>query len=413
MQEARREQLLIAVGCLLVLLGAACNPWFVGMVLARDGTIESTTNRALIWISAGLLTGLGASIVKWRKTIGLGPLTRANCLVLAGAVLAAIVAAELMARCAGYQPFRPGEIRISVEPGGRLYQRHSEFGYVALPGTFRVTLRGGYSFRVTHLPDGRRITRPLETYGSPRTEPEIWVFGCSYTYGWSLSDEETYAWLAQERLPGHEVVNFGQNGYGTVQSLIQFQSAIRDRRIPQVAILAYLSMHDQRNTMSRGFRKCLVPWHRFGVFAVPSARLGVGGHIVSRVVGVEYLEWPGMRYSSLVHLLETTYNRRIATWLARSHSVTKGAIAEFYRLASENRVQFVVAGIGPDGATRDMLVGCRRKGILTVDISVDPRNPVNTNLPHDPHPSAVANRKYADGLVSFLSACREAGPGAK
>ena len=413
MQGARREQLLIAVGCLLMLLGAACNPWFVGMVFARDGTIGSPTNRALIWVSAGLLTGLGASIVKWRKTIGLGPLTRANCLVLAGAVLAAIVVAELMARCAGYQPFRPGEIRISVEPGGRLYQRHSELGYVALPGTLRVALRDGYSFRVTHLPDGRRITRPLETYGSPRTKPEIWVFGCSYTYGWSLNDEETYPWLVQEGLLGHEVVSFGLNGYGTVQSLIQFRQAIRDRGAPQVAILGYLSMHDQRNTMSRGFRKRLVPWQGQGIIAVPSAELSADGSIVLRVDDVCYREWPAMQHSSLVHLLEDTYYNRIAALLARSRSVTKGAIAEFSRLASRNRVQLVVAGIGPDEATREMLADCRRKGILTVDISVDPKDPANTNLPHDPHPSAVANRKYADALVSFLNAYREAGPAAE
>jgi len=43
-----------------------------------------------------------------------------------------------------------------------------------------------------------------------------------------------------------------------------------------------------------------------------------------------------------------------------------------------------------------------QEGIATVDISVDLKIPANNNLPHDLHPSAIANRQYADKLDGFL-----------
>ena len=41
-------------------------------------------------------------------------------------------------------------------------------------------------------------------------------------------------------------------------------------------------------------------------------------------------------------------------------------------------------------------------GIAAVDISVSLTEPGNTNAPHDGHPSAQANRAYAEKLLNFL-----------
>jgi hypothetical protein len=78
-----------------------------------------------------------------------------------------------------------------------------------------VTLPNGYAFRVTHLPNTLRVPYPLATDAHARSKPEIWLFGCSFTHGWSLNDEETYPWVLQERLPMYEVVNYGAWRCGT------------------------------------------------------------------------------------------------------------------------------------------------------------------------------------------------------
>src|SRR6185503_2200430 len=122
------------------------------------------------------------------------------------------------------------------------------------PGQLRLTLMNDYSFRVTHLSNGLRITHPL---ADPIAEnrDQIWIFGCSFTHGFGVNDDGTYPWILQSRLTGYEIVNFGTDGYGSVQSLIQFEEALQAGRKPALVIVAYASFHDMRNAMTRLWRK--------------------------------------------------------------------------------------------------------------------------------------------------------------
>src|SRR5687768_3677792 len=80
-------------------------------------------------------------------------------------VLAAVtvVAAELLVRLRGIEPWDVPDLPIRVTPGGRFYATHPELGYTHLPGAFLVTLPDGYAFRVTHLPNTLRVTHPPPT----------------------------------------------------------------------------------------------------------------------------------------------------------------------------------------------------------------------------------------------------------
>src|SRR5262245_40803185 len=104
-------------------------------------------------------------------------------LVLVGLFVAA---AEYILRRRGIEPWRPAPVAVRVSPGGRFFVKHPTLGYTHIPGHFIVTLGTGYSFRVTHLPDTLRITHPLDSYSRPGVKLEIWIFGCSFTHGWSL-----------------------------------------------------------------------------------------------------------------------------------------------------------------------------------------------------------------------------------
>jgi hypothetical protein len=141
--------------------------------------------------------------------------------------------AEIVLRVAGYKPWQIENVDVAVEPKGNFFTKDSELGYKHLPGKFKVTLNGNYSFNATHLNNSLRITHPLNTYNQSSKKPEIWILGCSFTYGWSLSDSETYAWLLQEKLPKYEIVNFGVNGYGTLHSFIQFKEALKQGKNPK------------------------------------------------------------------------------------------------------------------------------------------------------------------------------------
>lgn len=309
------------------------------------------------------------------------------------------IAVETVVRLQGHRSWQPHGISVQVHPGGKYSRRHPTLGYSTIPGSFTVTLYDGYSFKTTHLPNTLRITKPLKEYRFDRRRPGIWIFGGSFTYGATLDDEETYPWLLQERLPQYDVVNFGVNGYGTIHSLIQFREALETQSPPEVAIVAYGFFHDERNTFLRIRRKAVAPWNKLGPLVQPYARIRRDGMLDYFLADVEYREFPLMRYSAFVHYLEQRYNQ-IEDRYYHSHQVSRLIITEMHNLAMEAGCQLVVAGIyrGSDA----MLNYARRGGLHTVDISVDLSEKSNNNLPHDAHPSALANEQYADKLEAFL-----------
>ncbi len=72
-------------------------------------------------------------------------------------------------------------------------------------------------------------------------------------------------------------------------------------------------------------------------------------------------------------------------------------------MCDRHGIALVIAGITKDAMTEEMLAYCARCGIRTVDISVDLTRPGMTNEPYDAHPSAVAQRVYADKLMAYLN----------
>ena len=328
-----------------------------------------------------------------------------------------IVESEAFLRSAGIKPWRTDDVAIKVSPGGKLFIKHPTLGYSHIAGEFTVTLGDGYSFNVTQLPDTLRITHPLDTYGGANHKKKIWIFGCSYTHGFSLNDEETYPWLLQKRFPEYEVVNFGVSGYGTIHSLIQFREAFNVGPPPEIAVLAYASFHDLRNTFLRTQRKRVAPWNKLGLLMQPYARLDGDGKLHFHMADVVYSEFSLMRRFALAHFVEMEYDE-YEEWRNRSHDVSKMLVKEMAQLAKEHGVRFIVAGIshlsergGPwgrvtagDDTTTEMLHFLQKHGISSVDISVDERLEKYNNLPHNGHPNARANKEYADKLESFLRA---------
>jgi hypothetical protein len=307
---------------------------------------------------------------------------------------------EITLRALGRHPWRAENLNITVEPGGKFFKKDHLLGYTHLPGRFKVTLRDNYVFNVTHLENTLRITHPISTYDNLISKPEIWIFGCSITHGWSINDQETYPYLLQEKLSDYEVVNFGVSGYGTLHALIQLKEALKAKK-PQLVIIAYGSFHDERNTFSRGVRKTVAPWNKLGALSQPYARLGPDKKLQYGMAAVDYREFPLMRYSALVNLVEEKYNI-IEGRLLQSHQVSKAIIKEISLLCKEHNIKLIVAGITSDWRTVDMLRYCKSEGISPVDISVDLTIPGNNNLPIDGHPSALANKKFAKKLLGAI-----------
>jgi hypothetical protein len=288
---------------------------------------------------------------------------------------------------------------ILVEPAKPYYRADAALGYLPVPGAFKVTLPGPYSFTVTHGQNGLRITHPLES--QPGSEKrEIWIFGCSFTEGWTVNDQETYPWLLQKQIKNYELVNFAVSGYGTLQSLIQFREALKSGQKPAVVVLSYASFHDRRNTLARSWMKTRMtygPSVYLSDVKLPFMKWSANQEPQLLYRPIAYQEVPLARYSALANTLDETLNRIVDTTY-HSHEVSKALIDDFAELCKANQIQFIVAGITNDAATAEMLEYCKSRGMTTADISVNLNIKSNTNLPYDNHPSALAHQQYAQKL---------------
>lgn len=313
-----------------------------------------------------------------------------------------VLVLEVGSRVAGYRPWSVTKAEIVVHPGQTFYKSHPLLGYTHLPGDFQVTLSGSYVFRATHLTNTLRTTQPLATSSKQSAPKDIWIFGDSVTYGWSVNDEESYPWLLQEALPDYRVVNFGVGGYGTVHALIQLREALRQQQQPQVVIVAYGSWHDPRNTFIRMRRKMVQSASHLGPLNHPYAQLAHDGTVQIVNHTSEYREFPLMRYSAFIHAIEQTYNSYEERH-AQSHEVTRLLMKDIIDLCKAKAIQVIIAGLTSDRPTSDLLNYCASQGAKTVDISVDLTIKENNNLPFDSHPSSAAHRQYAGKLASVIN----------
>ena len=305
-----------------------------------------------------------------------------------------------------YRPYQQQAYSIQANPEDAVVG-HPRLGFGLSPGSFQVTINQGLKYEVTHNPDSQRITSnlPLDSL------PEIWLFGCSYTYGMGVDDDETFAWKLQEKYPEQQVINFGVPGYGTVQSLLQLIIAWKNRGTPAVVVLNFADFHGERNVLSPRYRKALSVGYRqaghqhdslMGQSQIPHADLQEGHLSIMWENWDElYQDWWGRDLFCSVNFWQT-FADNIHLFDLRPDSVTCQLIFEMNRLCQTKEVPFLVTGLTSTQATNTILLKLREQNINAVDISLDLNLPEYTHYPYDTHPNASAHAKFSERLHTRL-----------
>lgn len=317
-------------------------------------------------------------------------------------------AGEIILRIEGFKPFVPAAPPgFSIEPGGKLLMPDETLGYKNIPGKFKVIFKDSSGEHPDYIveqiigDDNLRITHPPDRKSRPGTPP-IWIFGCSFTFGWSVNDNGTYPWLLQSELPNYDVVNFSSIGYGTLHFLLMYKDALAKREKPAVIVVTYASFHDMRNVFSSYRRLRVLPWEKLGPLEQPYAVMKNGRLVIHRAyTAVPML--PLLEHSSLAFKLYSFYSAHIEPSILKQRDITKELFLEIRDVSAENGVKMVVAGVYDDQDTRDFLKWCESQGMPAVDISVPNGDVSLTNMPYDAHPSAKAHKIFADKLFRFLT----------
>jgi tetratricopeptide (TPR) repeat protein len=317
-------------------------------------------------------------------------------------LVASVVLAEVALRVLGFEPWRIPIANVSVTPGGSLFVRDETLGYRPREGAFRIRSRTGYEYSVTHLADGRRISAAGDRLTPEDSRPEIWLCGCSFTYGEAVNDDQSMAWRLQRRMPAYDVVNYSAPGYGTVQAYVRLRAALAAGERPRLVVVLYFDDHDLRNTLVRQRRKIINTFSRLGPMTQPYVRLDSAGKLQLTLAETIYTEPPLLRSSALVNALEESYN----VWELRtvpSHATTEALLREIRALCAASEVPFLLAGLSQSADTRAALKSVREQGGDVADIAFAWQQPENWNWPADVmHPSPLGYARMAMRLEQHL-----------
>jgi hypothetical protein len=82
--------------------------------------------------------------------------------------------------------------------------------------------------------------------GRPALGPKWYFFGCSYTFGFSVSDDQTLPALMQARRPHTRVYNYGVNGYGTADVYLYLRDRVRGQEQLGLCVYFMIDHHLER-----------------------------------------------------------------------------------------------------------------------------------------------------------------------
>jgi len=315
----------------------------------------------------------------------------------------ALAIGEIILRMRGFHPMERDLGLLVVPSQAHMYGPDPDLGYTLVPNQ-KITITHTRTMGTTSAPpltwsfttssSGHRMTHAPNFQTSGK---EIWMFGCSFTFGWSVSDDDSFPWLLQEDLPGYEVINFGTPGYGTLQGLIQFEEELGKGKTPELVVLFYARFHNERNTLAPLYRRLNgFAWTRWGEREQPYVSWADGK--MERKKGPITYEpvFPFVQTSALMNGLDfLVVSERERKARADDHrdEITEKLVSDFASLSKKVNAGFLVAELLPSGSD-EMKRFCSKQGISYVP--VEPAEwDQNMQSPYDGHPNARAHREFA------------------
>lgn len=309
-------------------------------------------------------------------------------------VIVAFALAEIALRVTGIAPARYLTIDLS-EP--TMHEPHKVLGWKGIEGSYVLPpyAAGGSEFKFSLLARGDRRTRK----DGAATGQEVVFVGGSFTQGWAIGDEETFAWKLQERFPNYDVLNFGTGGYGTYQSLLVLERELPGMKSPRLVVYSFIFHHETRNVAEASWLRALSLFSKRGMPRVPFVTVADDGRLV-RHPPQGYPRLPFRLRSATISLMGDAY-----TWLraggraSQKTQATRLLMREMANTAREYDAELLVVLLSAPpkmaAAYIDYLNG---ESIAVADCSRVPM----TTVAGEGHPDGATNTRWADCISDAL-----------
>jgi hypothetical protein len=306
--------------------------------------------------------------------------------------------AELILRLIGFQPWKAD----AYSKGPAIHEYDSVIGWRLKEGSFRLPPYNpdGPEVLYTFLKNGMRISYENQTdiYDN---RPKLILVGGSYTQGWAISDDETFAWKLQEQFPEVEVLNYGVGGYGTYQSLLRLEEVLSYVKNPKVVIYSFVGHHELRNVASTSWMYELSRYSKKDIY-LPFIRIDNNGVSYHRQIA-HYNAWPFREISSLVSLFEEAYINIVAQWGEKDkRQITKKLLLKMRNLCVKYGTDFAVVILHGSETTKKYYM----KFLKNNDIrGVDCEYPLTSDMrvEGEGHPNEMQHSQWASCIANALA----------
>ena len=276
-------------------------------------------------------------------------------------------------------------------------------GYRNRPGKYQIGYAGTKS-TAEHDAWGNRITSGPGGVVVPEGAPELWLFGCTMTYGGYVDDEKTYPYQLQQWMPKVRVVNFGGQAYGDLQCLLWLEEALKRRGPPAHVVLGYTNMHPPRNCMTRAWQRIfwlLVQPEQIQQTGRPYKQLPFARLNADQQLEIDYMvprnaPFPGEEQSSLLTMLDLGLTLG-DEWHRSPREVTRGVVDRFRRVCDEHHSAVTVAVLENEGSVSFLEDGQHRLIDASVSVSDSLRMPVIG------YPNALGYQQAATKMLLYFA----------
>jgi hypothetical protein len=226
-------------------------------------------------------------------------------LIITTTTITSLLIIELAMRFLGYSPW---SFIPSNNPS--VYKFDEKLGWKSKKGFYEIVASEKYKVKsqMNILDEGNRVVA-----SSNKNKEKIIIIGGSFTQGWGVNDEDTFSFRIQKKFNNYKVKNFGQGGFGSVQSYLLLEDVLKKNKNVKLIVYGFIDHHEYRNVARGEWLGLLLRYSNIGYSStpkVPYALIDKNDKIIfHKPTG--YLRLPFRENSSLITLIEKSYMRVI------------------------------------------------------------------------------------------------------
>jgi len=318
---------------------------------------------------------------------------------------------ELALRIMSAEPYIQQNYSIKSSPENA-FIGHDSLGIGLRPGTYKITHNTKHSFKTTHTLDKKRLVANFKSDDTIRAS--VAFFGCSFTYGYGVNDDEHYVSLIQRKYPDYKMANFGVIGYGTSQSLLQLNTLALQGRLPEKVVLGFATDHFERNALTNQYRRALKIGFENSLetakTSMKAARFPYLKHPNTNISFENwdnlYMDWKGRDLFASVNFFQTQHdqysdNQRDIV------GISSTLIKKMRDVCKTNSIDFLVLMLDENERSIQLKQILKTSGVAFAEVNFNFESKIHTNLPYDMHPNAEGHKYIAKQVMPEIKTLLE------